>query len=613
MASRTQVLTLLLVGSLSLALAPAASAQTPSPAPPAAVGVKPKPAAAKKKRPAKNRAKKDTDDGDWIDGGATKTRAGKPGAAPKGVRAQFESAQQLYDQGKYEQALVAFDALTRRYPDNEPARIQLAKTLYRLDRIKDSYAVFSHIDPQHLDPETSYEFAWSFYIVKQYPGALFGFQRVPKGHALFDLANYYGAICAIKLKKYEDAEDMLEKAVVLPDKLAKSRTLYIKHVQALRLMKEKGALAKERNTAVDQLNKDLAKEKGMGKVDPNSAAAKSDKPAGYLHQGLQIVERFATVSYAVEHQDQNFHGLNEQNFDARIGTVEIKSGPLLPITAIRQGKDRVAAFGLGISLKAEDRVQHGTEQRTLADENNADLTRVAAKDLGVTDEKSGDVGANPWIEIPLPENLWVAFGGDFTFHYPEFSRGSRTGSRKGFVGLGAKVGVAYYSGEVSYSEIVDPKTKPSMTVSKSKVVAGMLLPSKFLGEFKAEYELNDYRNDSAQTDGPDSLLRAILKGVQEFPLGIFAGASGLFESQQNYIFHKIPTYGQVAADGQVGTGKVWLLLAPPALPWISAEISEQFQKTKWTLENETAREPFELNVADYTETFAAKLAINLAF
>ncbi len=609
LARPSQVVISVLVGALGLAAAGGAWAQAPAPGgqPKAAAGQKPKPGPQAKKK-----KKKKSDEGDWIEGTDAKGKTGRKGAV-KGIRGQFEAAQQLYEQGKYEQALYAFDAIVRKYPDHEPARVQLAKTLYRLDRIKDAFGVFSHIDPQHLDPETSYEYGWSFYMVKQYQGALYGFQRVPKGHALFDLANYYGAICAIKLKKYEDAEDMLEKAVVLPDKLAKSRTLYIKHVQALRLMKERGTLAKERSTELDQLNKELAKEKGMAKGDPNGTAAKSDKPVGYVHQGLKAVDRWAQVTYSAEHQYKDNHGLKESNYDAKVGALELKSGPLLPIPGIRQGKDRFAAVGLGLALAAEDRVEHGKEQRVLVDETNADLTRVAAKDLGVTDTKSGDVAAEPWIEFPLPEGVWISTGGRLAFHYPNFERGQRTGSREGYASVGGKVTLWHYAGEVGYAEILSPRTKPTMTVVHGSASAGVDLPSKLSATLAVKHEINDYVDEAASIDGPDAITRAELTVVQLLPAGISASALGSIEADQNYLFHDIQTFGQVSADGQVMTGKLSLGFTPPILPWFTASVSQLIQKTKWSLGNEAARDPFELNVVDYVEKFVGTVGVNLAF
>src|SRR5690606_4583050 len=153
------------------------------------------------------------------------------------------------------------------------------------------------VNPQGFDDETSYEYGWSFYTNKQWPGALYAVQRVTKGHALFDLANYYGAICAIKLKRYDEAEDMLDKAVVLPDKLAKSRTLYVKRGQARKLMQQKRVLAKERVDEKDRLKKE-SEAKKINKYEAPAAPASTE----YKLTGLKRVTKAAKVEYAHEQQ-----------------------------------------------------------------------------------------------------------------------------------------------------------------------------------------------------------------------------------------------------------------------------------------------------------------------
>ena len=95
---------------------------------------------------------------------ATSRRA-KAGAA-KGVVARYSQAMQLYDAGKFAEALVAFDQIHRAYPAHEPTTIQYAKTLYRLDRIPDN--LFARVNPQYLDPETSYEYGYAFYTQNKF-------------------------------------------------------------------------------------------------------------------------------------------------------------------------------------------------------------------------------------------------------------------------------------------------------------------------------------------------------------------------------------------------------------------------------------------------------------
>lgn len=585
---------------LAFALAQPALAQTAAPKKsPAAAGAKPaagKPAG----KPAAPGAKP----------GAP--QAGKPKQQPKpeqkrkkppGVRGMFEDAQALYDAGKYAAALAAYDALLRKYPGHEPAVIQTAKSLYRLDRIKDAYAVFSKVNPQHLDPETSYEFGWSFYTNKSWEGALFAFQKVPKGHALFDLANYYGGVCAIKLKKYDVAEDMLEKAVVLPDKLAKSRALYIKHVQALRFMQEKSQLAKDRDSENRALS-DAAKKR---KNPPPAAAPASTE---YVHKGFKSITKSARVKYAVEHQYYEFNGPRTETYDAKVSTLELKHGPLIPLSIKAKG-DRQAALGLQLLISAEDRITEGREERLIIDNDDQDLVRQQNTDLGTTDVKSGIVSAEPWIEFPLPENLWLALGAEFNFTYPEFERGQRFGYRKGYSDLATTYKTVTYTMTGSYTENLDVETKPTTTIVGALMsVEGDIVP-KLTAKAKVTYDVYDYLVPEQNLDGPDSVTGGEVSLAQALPLGITAKIIGASQQQTNYIFHNIPTYGQVAADGQVNSGKVVLSATP--VPFFTLSVSQLVSQTTWNQQNPDAQQAFDLNVSDYVETFIAWVAVNMAF
>ncbi len=521
---------------------------------------------------------------------------------PPGVRGMFDDAQVLYEAGKYEASLFAYAALLKKYPGHEPAMIQTAKALYRLDRIKDAYAVFTKVNPQHLDPETSYEFGWSFYTNRAWEGALFAFQRVPKGHALFDLANYYGGICAIKQKKYDVAEDMLEKAVVLPDKLAKSRSLYIKHVQALRFMQEKSQLAKDRDTEKNAL--------ATGGRKKSPVAEKPVTNTDYVHQGFKSVTKTARVKYAAEHQDIDYSGYIQKIFDAKVSTLELKHGPLLPLP-IKAGKDRQAAFGLQLFVSGEQRITSGSEVHVIIEQNEGDLVRQQNADVDTTDVKAGIVSAEPWVEFPLPENLWLAVGGELNFTYPDFERGQRFGYRKGYADLAAKYLGTTYTTEAFYTELLDVKTKATTTIVGGFLsVSGEPLPKLTLSG-KVTYEMHDYLVPELGLDGPDSITGGEVSVTQALPLGITAKLIGSTQLQTNYIFHGIPTYGQVAADGQVYAGKAILSATP--VPWFTASVSQLASQTNWTVQNPAAEEPFDLTVPNNVKIFTAWAAVNMAF
>lgn len=545
---------------------------------------------------------------------ATSPRSGESSDSPakpnrtgnQGVRRQFEAAQKLYDAGKYQEALRAFDAIIRKYPGHEPAQLQLAKTLYRLDLFKEAYVIFSHINPQHLDPETSYEYAWSFYQNKQWEGALYAFQRLPSGHALYDLANYYGGICAIKIKKFPEASDMLEKAVVLPDKLAKSRTLYIKHVQALMLMQQKSNLAKERQTEAQRLNesKKPKKDKSADKA-PTPLAAEN-----YVHQGKKGVDRVAEVSHGLQHQYRENHGYRTSNFDARITTLSVASGFIVPLP-IKQTKDRSAALGAQVDLAALDIIKSGQESRFIIDEDEGDLSRVQEQQIAEHEIQYGSVAGHLWLEFPLPVDAWIAVGGDVSFDYPEFKRGGRYGNRRAYGQIAGSSAPFELKSEVSYSELLDEKTQPT-----TKIIGGRAsIQTAVLGSLSIrgslDHKLYSYERIEPALDGPDTETHVEAWAKQDFLYGFSFSLALDLARQQNYIHNNIPTYGKTAADGQTLSGRAVLRANP--LPWLGLSVTQSVAKTEWQLADEVAREPFEITVPNYLEDFRAELNLSLVF
>lgn len=540
-----------------------------------------------------------------------------PSKGPKGVRQLFDEAQQLYDAGKFAPAASAYEAILRKYQGHEPAQIQLAKSLYRLERWREALAVFARLNVNHLDAETSYEFAWSHYQGKKWEGALSGFQRLPKGHALFDLANYYGGISAIKLRRYDVAADMLEKAVVLPDKLAKSRALYIKHLQALVLMQQKANLAKERSKEQDRLKEQTSK---LKKPEAGKApdASKQEPPA---YAGKQGVDRKASTSFAYQHQSIDRHGYATEDYEARTGKIEVASGYIFPLP-IKQGKDRYGGLGLKLKLTGEDTIKEGTETRILVEEDAQEISRIQRQGACAADGsrteadtacrselQSGTVGGGVFFEVPLPEEVWIALVGSLEFTYPEFKRQGRSGNREGGLVLVADHGKNTYRAEGLYAQVLDAETEPTVNLATSKLEFSSAAVTDLSLSAKLKYQSYDYLLDNA--DGPDSASSFEAAAKQSMPMGFAAGITGTYTYLSHALFHGIPTYGVVAADGQVSSAKLALEAAP--LPWFKFEVAQLIAKTRWTIDLPEAEQAFSIKVPDYIEEFNAGLTLNLVF
>lgn len=182
---------------------------------------------------------------------AAKTK--KKGKSQASVAVMFREGMELYNKGQFGPAMVVYSRILQRYPGHEPSRTQLAKTLYRMERFKDAYSVFKQLNPQFMDPETAYEYGLTYYKQNDYEGALNGFNRVTQDHPLRDLACYYGAIAAYKLKRYQEAQELIEGATVLPSKLVKNRDLYRKNIQELRQKEQEEQLHREKVQEVARL------------------------------------------------------------------------------------------------------------------------------------------------------------------------------------------------------------------------------------------------------------------------------------------------------------------------------------------------------------------------
>ena len=107
-----------------------------------------------------------------------------------------------------------------------------------------AYKMFSQVVLENLDPESSYEYGQVHLRKKKYSSALNGFRQVPNGHPLYDLASYYGGVCAVKTKNYQLGLDLMDQAVVLPSKLMRSRKVYQRHAQG-KILENQKQMAKE--------------------------------------------------------------------------------------------------------------------------------------------------------------------------------------------------------------------------------------------------------------------------------------------------------------------------------------------------------------------------------
>lgn len=537
---------------------------------------------------------------------APKPRANGGRRGAPGVNEMFAEAQKLYQAGKFENAILAYDAILRRYPGHEPTITQYAKSLYRINRIQDSYPLFARLNPQFLDPETSYEFAQAFMSAKQYEGALFAFKRVPNGHALSDLASYYGAIAAMKLRRYQEAEDLMDNAVVLPDKLSKSRTIYMKHLAELRLLQEKRNLAIERETEkrraageVQQARRTTAGANGVPVAPP--------QPTGYQHQGFQVIDRSARLGMGYKDQTVDYSGFGENKSKVQTGFFRFENGLMFPLE-YRQGKGQ-SALGLQLKLSAEDIKTEGVEKRLIIEDDTPTIVRIYSEGAKKDNYQMGTFKFAPWIEIPAVNDFWVSVYGDLYFEFVEFERGQRTGSREGGLAVGWKRGMHSVLSKLGYLEVLDTETAVMSARTLGEVEWTLKAMPALDVILLLRHQQFTYSLDTL--NGADSSTAGTASIEQTLPLGILLGLTLGGDFQKNYIANDIPNFGSVAGDGQVLNGKVYLEADPT--PWFSMKVSQVLQKTTWSIQPAEAQEDFERVHPNYLSQLEAEVSINLLF
>ena len=206
---------------------------------------------------------------------AQKKRKKRPG-----MLKLYKKATILYDQQKYDDAISIYSRILKTYPGHEPSRTYIAKSLYRLGRSNQAYKVFAQLKLDNLDPETSYEYGQTFFRKKKFETAYKAFKRIPNGHPLFDLSSYYGGVCAIRMKKYSEALDLFDQAVVLPSKLMASKKTLQKQTEEIVLNQQRKALEdqkkKPKNTVLPP------KSTKNGASPPEKERTKSTPEQGFL-------------------------------------------------------------------------------------------------------------------------------------------------------------------------------------------------------------------------------------------------------------------------------------------------------------------------------------------
>lgn len=534
---------------------------------------------------------------------------------PVGLVAQFAEAQKLYQQAKYAEALLELDRLYRKYPDHDGTILYYGRTLYKLDRIQESYNLLGRLDVKNLDPDVAYEYGFGAYSNQRFEQAIVGFKRIPDEHSLYDLANFYGAVSAIKLRRYTEAELMLEKAVVLPDKLSKNRNLYLKHVRSLRQFQEKSALEAERQQEKARIkNQTLVQTAKPGTATPLPASPDTKTPTSIdVHKGFFALDRLVDVKVQNEHQEIDKHGYNQSIYDNNVASLDFLHGPYLGLAKLPSYDGGFSGVGLQLRLKVEDKNSKGRQERIVVYEDSVDVPRSLADELPSIHETTAIGSFEPWIEFALPHKFWIGASALLQFDYPRFEKGLRTSKRGGssHIGLFYDAFRATSSArlKLNYEQLADAKLEPLIDTLNPELTNELKFVTDTSWKVDVGAQLNKYHLISMS--GPDDILYVKTSVKQKFPLGFNLEGKLASSSIRNNVVRGLPQFEFIDASGESFAWGAALDAVP--LPWLKLGAEYNAQKTDWKVDDPAKEDVFVRNVADYVASTKFFVSIQFLF
>jgi tetratricopeptide (TPR) repeat protein len=546
------------------------------------------------------------------------TESNRKGGDNKNVNELFREARKFYDAEKYGEATVAFNRIIKKYPTHQPSLLLYARSLYKLEKSNEAYYLFSRVNPQLLDPDAAYEYGQIFYAKQQYGPALMAFQKIPENHAFADLARYYGGVCAVKLKQYEVAEDMMSKALVLPEKEARSRSLYLKHIARLRELRQKQSLAAERVQERARLKSELDAAEKSAPTAPASAApgatspaepAKPAAPVEYAHKGFESVTKRVELGALSAVQTLQKNQFSEERVELRQIFLQLHGGTMLPISP--RPNQSSAALGLQIFGKGYESATDGGEFIKTRD---TDKSPVVDNVTPIADKTTiGEFNLSLWGEIPLQNDYWLSLTGSFYVEAPKLERKDRTGNRSGVLKIGQLKEKYSILGTGSITEGFNSATDVELTTFHADLSMSYKINEEFSTDITAAYENFGYQVTSI--DGADSIIAGVLGVTHTMPLNFSFNLKTDFEYLGNFLYHQkndeTGAIREIDANGQ--RIKVLAKLSLSPFPWMKASVYGKSHQTTWTVNNPEDERTFKINNYDYLAEYGVNASINLFF
>lgn len=534
---------------------------------------------------------------------------------------KFSKGLDLYVSENYKDASEYFKKYLATAPNDLNAIVYTAKSFYKLDQIEESFSYFSRVDIEQLDVETSYEYGQVYYIMRRYPEALAAFKRVPpSGHALSDLANYFGGVCAIKTRNYQLAEMSFEKAEVLPSKLASRRKVYLDQLQKIFALKSKRDMSAYKlemtknhqpnapSPVVSKSDSVRTKNKLKGK---RSKKRNSRIKRRYKHRGQESFDRRNELGISMKNQQFELGGFGSDSSDLRSIYFNFKNG--LKKFYGRSYRAR-SVVGAELDLLVESRSTDGVEQRNFSSDSLEDQFRIQETpfDEGSTTNLSAMIRL--FYELPLTRNGWLDLSLQYKRLLPEFEGGYGGGDHGASASFKKTMQNLEMIGSTSVSFLRGENHDTKTTKFFGKAYASYSFAGDLSVSTAAMFDQSNYA--LINQSGPDSVATFSALIAQKFPLNIEVEGELGATLTSNYTIFPDATK-TIAADS---TG-FYLGASAQALLFKYVKVYLSYQKSfeKWQVtggdstNQEADQETFDLTIPNILNTLEYGVSVNISF
>lgn len=455
----------------------------------------------------------------------------------------LKKADKLFENRKYDDAIFHYTRILKAAPNLEKARINLARCLYKMGRFEDAYDAFQDLHAKSLSPEARYESAQAALKVKDFASALAGFLQVPNGHPLYDLANYYGAICASNLKDYKQAAKLMRQAVVLPSKLMSSKRIYLDHI------KEMIAQNEPKPTST----KDSPPPPSTAGQPARASGPAPDKPYG---PGFAVYPTRYGLINDIAIQTQQFTQGEDDRHETLRSALAGSYSVRLPMNA--KQKTSYPHILLYSRLRLGGTRLIGTESQLLNDDLS-ELRRLADQNRPTRDTATGELAAGLSPEWYLGQNFWFSLAGSSAAVVPRFEGSLAALHVIGQMRLGLQSPNLIAQTSFKMIETVQDSTR--LFARTQEEITLHIIPES-LFSLKIGGRASQYSYHENQIDGPNQMFWLKVDGILRFSESSHFSLGGHVEQFHGQRYHNLGELDAVGFD-QFGSGAQMALEVSP--------------------------------------------------